>query len=122
MFVVQEADFEPILALVGEMTQKGIRMTGKSFASLVDAASLSRSLQLVHKSLSLARSNGACRAYSRDTAAIALPPRDRRAVQGTYACGTDVSPPPTPHACRLATSRVDSRSAVQGSSSLCNPA
>lgn len=75
-------EFGSLFELMKEMTGKSIRCSGKTFSTLVDAASLSRDMSVMHDCLMLARKNGVCRAFSRDVQAISLPPRDKRALQG----------------------------------------
>ena len=82
-------EFEPLYKLVEEMTAKRVQLTLKSFAAVVDAASLSRDLAVIQKCLVLARKNGVCRAFSRDLGTIAAPPRDKTTIKGKS----------LPHAC-----------------------
>lgn len=75
-------EFAALYKLVEEMTTKRVKMTTKSFAAVVDAASLSRDLGVMQKTLMLARKNGICRAFSRDVGTIAAPPRDKSTIKG----------------------------------------
>ena len=75
-------EFEPLYKLVEEMTAKRVKMTSKSFAAVVDAASLSRDLSVMQRTLVLSRKNGICRAFSRDVGTIAAPPRDKSTIKG----------------------------------------
>lgn len=79
-----QQEFEPLYKLMEEMTAKKVKLTNKSFASLVDAASLSRNLGVIQACLVLARRNGVCRAFSRDIGGVAMPPSTKNpiAVEG----------------------------------------
>lgn len=75
-----DVEFEPLYRLLEEMTAKGVRLTDKSFATLMDAASLSRRLGVIQACLVQARRNGVCRAFSRDVGALTLPPSSSAAT------------------------------------------
>jgi hypothetical protein len=75
-------DFEPLYELVNEMTEQGIQCSSRSFAALIDAASLSKDLGIIYRCIKLGRVNGVCRAFSRDLPGINPVPRDRRALEG----------------------------------------
>lgn len=85
-----DAEFEPLYRLLEEMTAKGVKLTGKSFATLMDAASLSRRLGVIQACLVQARRNGVCRAFSRDVGALTLPPS---ATAAAPAATPDALPP-----------------------------
>ncbi len=70
-----QRDFESVYKLIEEMTGKDVRMTTKSFAALVDAASLSRDLGVIQECLLLARRNGASRVFAKGVGTLNPPPR-----------------------------------------------
>jgi len=82
--------FTPLYKLVEEMTDKDMRITLKSFAALIDAASLSRDLNVIQECLLLARRNGVSRAFARSVGTL-NPPPPLRAASDRY----DLSPVPS---------------------------
>ncbi len=88
-------EFEALYRLLEEMTGKGVRLTGKSFAALMDAASLSRSLAVIQACLVQARRNGACRAFSRDVGVLAPPPSSSTSTSAAAGSGDSLPPVPS---------------------------
>jgi len=66
--------FHPVYKLIEEMTEKDVQLTPKSFAALVDAASLSRDLSVIQECLLLGRRNGASRVFARGVGTLSPPP------------------------------------------------
>jgi hypothetical protein len=84
--------FQPLYKLIEEMTGKNVEMTPKSFAALVDAASLSRDLSVIQECLLLARRNGASRVFARGVGTLSPPP-PLRTTAGAAAAEIEALPP-----------------------------
>jgi len=91
--------FQPIYKLIEEMTEKNVRISPKSFAALVDAASLSRDLSVIQECMLLARRNGASRVFARGVGTLSPPPPLRAStVAGGGAAASEIDAlPPVPH-------------------------
>ena len=92
--------FQPIYKLIEEMAEKSVRITPKSFAALVDAASLSRDLSVIQECMLLARRNGASRVFARGVGTLSPPPPLRASATAGGAGGSAAeidALPPVPH-------------------------
>lgn len=64
------------------MTDRGLRCKSQAFTTLVDSASLTRDVDAIYRCLTLARKNGACRAFAREVDSLLPTPREEKEKEG----------------------------------------